>query len=158
MKYDISSIELPSNLRARVYINNEYLSGTSYTLNESTSCLSSTLNNRIASLVIEEVGTGYNYNNPYGNPPAVDRVVIYSDINYKGLSVTLLPGSYPNMTDMGFENDALSSLTLPPGYKVVLYENENFTGKSYTINQSKTMFTFSGWNDKTSSIRVYREY
>ena len=61
------------------------------------------------------------------------------------------------MSQIGFPDNALSSLSLPEGFKVVLYEFENFGGKKYTINQSKSGFSFSGWNDKASSIAVYRE-
>lgn len=156
LRYNISAIEIPSNLRAKVYINNEHLNGSSYTITESSSCLSSTLNNRIGSLVIEE-RYGYNnnnYNNNYYNND--QQVIIYSDNNYKGLSASLLPGSYATMQQAGFIDNNLSSLSLPAGYRVVLYEFENFQGKSYTINQSKTGFSFSGWNDKASSIIVYR--
>lgn len=159
LRYNISSIELPSNLRAKVYVSNEYLNGTSYTITESSSCLSSTMNNRIGSLVIEErYGYGnnnnYNNNNNYYNQNQV--VVIYSDNNYKGLSASLLPGTYATMEEAGFIDNNLSSLQVPTGFRVVLYEYENFKGKSYTVTQSKTGFSFSNWNDKTSSIAVYR--
>ena len=154
LKYDISSIEIPTNLKAKVFINNEYLSGTSYVISENTSCLSSTLNNRIGSLIIEE-NYGYN-NNPQYPQPSNERVVLYSDANYKGLSASILPGTYNTMQLAGFTDNALSSLTVPAGYRVVLYEFENFGGKSYTVTQSKSGFTLSGWNDKTSSIAVYR--
>jgi len=151
LKYDISSIEIPSNLRAKVYINNESLSGSYYSISENTSCLSSNLNNRIGSIIIEEVNNNNNYP-PTGN----DRVIIYTDENYRGQSVSILPGTYATMTQLGFPDNALSSLVLPAGYRVVLYEFENFAGKSYTVNKSKTGFIISGWNDKASSIAVYR--
>jgi hypothetical protein len=155
LRYAISSIELPSNLRAKVYINNEYLSGSYYTISQSTYCLSSSMNDRIGSLVIEEVGYGNNNNN---YPPNEQRVVLYTDENYRGQSVSLLPGTYYTMAQLGFPDNALSSLTLPPGYRVVLYEYQNFKGKTYTVNQSKPKFYFSGWNDKASSIAVYRDF
>lgn len=157
LKYDISSIELPSNLQARVYINNEYMSGSYYLINESTNCLSSTLNDRIGSLIIEERGYNNNYNNNNYPPDANQRVIIYSDENYRGQSVSLLPGTYSSMAQIGFPDKALSSLSVPDGYRVVIYERENFGGKSYTITASKTKFYISGWNDKTSSIAVYRD-
>jgi hypothetical protein len=154
LKYDISAIEIPSTLKAKVYINNEYLSGTYYTVSDNISCMNSTLNNRIGSLVIEE--TYINNNNQY--PPNVNQaVVIYTDGNYKGQSASLLPGTYSTMTQAGFPDNALSSLTVPAGYRVVIYEFENFAGKSYTITASKPGFIMSGWNDKTSSIAVYRD-
>lgn len=152
-KYDISSIEIPSTLRAKAYVNNENLSGSYYTLSENSSCLSNSLNNRIGSIIIEEVG---NYNNNNYPPSGNDQVIIYTDENYRGQSVSILPGTYATMTQLGFPDNALSSLFLPPGYRVVLYEFENFSGKSYTVNKSKTGFIISGWNDKTSSIAVYR--
>lgn len=155
LKYNISSIKLPSNLRARVYVNNEYLSGSYYTLSESISCLSGTLNNRIGSLVIEE--KGYSNDDGYGYPGAGQRVVIYTDADYRGQSASLLPGTYGSMAEIGFPDDALSSLTVPEGYRVVIYEYPNFRGKSYTITNSKSRFYISNWNDKTSSIAVYRD-
>ena len=155
-KYDISSIELPSNLRAKVFVNNEYLDGSSYTLTGNTNCLSYNLNNRIGSIVIEETNNNNynNYNNGY--QPNDYQVVIYTDTEYKGQSVSLLPGMYGTMSQVNFPDDALSSLIVPQGYRVVIYEFENFRGKSYTITASKNKFYLSGWNDKTSSIADYR--
>lgn len=152
-KYNISSLEIPSTLRVKAYVNNENLGGSYYTLSENNSCLSSNLNNRIGSIIIEEVNN--NNNNNY-QPNSNDRVIIYTDESYRGQSASLLPGTYATMTQFGFPDNALSSLQLPAGYKVVLYEFENFAGKSYTVNKSKTGFIISGWNDKTSSIAVYR--
>ncbi len=153
LRYDISSIEIPSNLKAKVFINNETLSGSSYTIAENTSCLSSTLNNRIGSLVIEETN---GYTNPQYQQPTAEKVILYSDANFKGLSASVLPGTYSTMTQAGFTDNNLSSLFLPSGYRVVLYENENFGGKTYTITATKSGFSISGWNDKTSSIAIYR--
>lgn len=154
-RYDISSVEVPSNLRVKVFINNEQLSGSSYTINENTSCLSYSMNDRIGSIVVEE--KGYGNNNGYYPPGDNQQVIIYTDENYKGQSVAVLPGTYSSMSALGFPNKALSSLQVPAGYRVVLYENENFSGKNYTVTDSKTKFYLSGWNDKTSSIAVYRD-
>jgi hypothetical protein len=136
-----------------VFVHNETLSGSSYTLSESSSCLSNTLNNRVGSLIIEERGGAVNNPQYQQND---QQVVLYLDENYRGLSASVLPGSYATMAEAGFTDNALSSLTLPAGYRVVLYEFENFRGKSYTVLQSKTGFLFSGWNDKASSMIVYR--
>lgn len=158
MRYDISSIEIPSGLKAKVFINNENLNGTYYNISENSNCLSNTINNRIGSIVIEETsGFNNNQNNQNNQQPAVQRVIVYSDENYRGLSASLLPGTYSTMEQAGFADNSLSSLFLPPGYRVVLYEFENLGGKSYTVKQSKTGFIISGWNDKTSSIAIYRE-
>jgi hypothetical protein len=156
LRYDISSIEIPSNLQAKVFINNETLSGSSYTIAENISCLSNTLNNRIGSLVIEETNGYTNPQYPQYQQPTDEKVILYADANFKGLSASVLPGTYNTMSQAGFSDNNLSSLFLPPGYRVVLYEFENFGGKSYTISTTKSGFSISGWNDKTSSIKVYR--
>jgi hypothetical protein len=46
---------------------------------------------------------------------------------------------------------------VPQGYRVVLYEHENFGGKSTTLTASRSSFFLSNWNDKTSSIAVYKD-
>ena len=60
-------------------------------VNESSNCLSSTLNDKIGSLVIEERGYNNNYNNNNNNgypPDANQRVIIYVDENYRGQSTS----------------------------------------------------------------------
>lgn len=159
LKYDISAIELPNDLEARLYTN-EYLSGNYLTVSNSISCLNINWNNRVASLSIQrKSGYGGNGGNGgYGNNNYNDqRVIIYSDGDYRGQSVSLLPGTYSSMSSLGFPDKALSSLRVPSGYRVIIYDRENFEGKSYTITQDKPGFYLSGWNDKTSSVKVYRD-
>ncbi len=155
-KNNISSLQIPSNLRVKVFTNDN-LYGQSTTLTDNSTCLDYNLKNRIGSIVIEE--RRGNWGGGGGNPPGGNELVmIYADENYRGQSASLLPGSYSTMSQAnGFPDNALSSLQVPTGYRVVLYEFENFGGKSYTITNSKTGFSFSGWNDKTSSIKVFRE-
>ena len=154
LKYNAASIQLSSNLQARVYLDNEYLSGTSYLIDNDNNCMNTNLRNRIGSVVIEE-RYGNSNNNQY-QQPSNQTVIIYADGNYKGQAATLLPGTYSTMAEANFPDDALSSLVVPTGFRVVLYEYANFKGKSYTVTESKTGFTFSGWNDRASSIAVYR--
>lgn len=154
-RYDISSVEIPSGLRVKVFLNDQ-LNGSSYTLNENSSCLNSTMNDRIGSIVVEERrfgGGNYGNNPPYNE----QQVMIYTDEDYRGQSVVVYPGTYATMSQLNFPDDALTSLRVPAGYRVVLYEHPNFGGKSYTITESKSKFYISGWNDKTSSIAVYRD-
>lgn len=155
-KYNISSIQVPSNLRIKAFINNDNLYGSSTTITENSTCLGYDLKNKIGSLVVEERrGWGGGGNNPGGGN---ETVMIYTDDNFRGQSAALLPGTYSTMSQAnGFPDNALSSLQVPAGYRVVLYEFENFGGKSYTITASKSGFSFSGWNDKASSVKVFRD-
>jgi len=157
LKYSIASIKVPTGLRVKAYINNEYLSGSSYNISYDMNCMNSSLKNRIGSLIIEETGYNNNNNNNNNNYNGYDRVIIYADEDYRGQSASLLHGTYSTMAQAGFPDNALSSLSVPAGFRVILYEEINFGGKSYTITQSKSKFYISGWNDKTSSIAVYRD-
>ena len=153
LKYNISSAQIPANLAVKAFLNNDNLYGQSTLLNENISCMDYSLKNKIGSLVVEERNGGYGG----GTNPGSETVIIYTDGNYKGQSATLLPGTYSTMSQAnGFPDKALSSLQVPPGYRVVLYEYENFGGKSYTVTESKSGFSFSGWNDRTSSVKVFR--
>lgn len=161
LKNNISSIELPAGLRVKAYTNSDYLSGSSTTISYSENCLSGLLLNRIASLVVEETYGGGGNNGGWGgnngnNNANNNYVVLYEDDDYRGRSATLLPGTYANMQLAGISDKSLSSLTVPPGWRVILYENENLGGKSFTITASRSGFSFTGWNDRTSSIAVYR--
>ncbi len=155
LKNEINSVQVPSNLRIKAFTSNDNLYGQSTEITSNSTCLDYSLKDRIASLVVEErSGFGYNNNNnQYGN----ESVIIYTDDSYRGQSATLLPGTYSTMAQCnGFPDNALSSLQVPSGYTVILYEYENFGGKSYTVSASKSGFSFSGWNDRASSIKVFR--
>jgi Beta/Gamma crystallin len=155
LKYSIESIQVPATLQVKAFLNDN-LYGQSTTIIENNSCLDYDLKSKIGSLVIEERSSGY-YNGGGYNPIAQGNVIIYTDGSYRGQSATLLPGTYATMSQAGsFPDKALSSLQVPAGYTVILYEQENFRGKSYTITASKAGFSFSNWNDRTSSIKVFR--
>jgi len=156
LKFNIQSIELPANLRIRAYLNTESLTGTSFFINSSTSCLSSQYANRIGALIIEE-NTGSWGNNGssggYGNPV----VQLYTDNDYRGQSIALVPGTYPLLSSLGFPDKALRSIQIPNGYKVVLYDQPNLRGFSYTLTSSRTGLNLIGWQNRTSSIAIYRD-
>jgi hypothetical protein len=84
-------------------------------------------------------------------------VTLYADDDYGGNSVTLRPGSYNSLNQVsGFQDAVLSSIWIPAGYTVILYENENFSGRSYTLTSSSKGLRLMGWNDRASSIKVMR--
>ncbi|MEN9497894.1 MAG: hypothetical protein RL750_793 [Bacteroidota bacterium] len=164
LKFSIQSIELPQNLRIKAYLNTENLTGFSQTISQSSPCLSSQFSNRIGALVIEEVNTGWGNNNgggwgnnggggSYGNQP----VILYEDNDYRGQSISLTPGTYANLSSMGFQNQALSSIQIPAGYRVVLYDQLNLRGASYTLTSSRMSLNLIGWNDRAVSMAIYRE-
>jgi len=93
--------------------------------------------------------TGSSTNNASGN------IYVYQDINFGGRSASLGLGNYnlASLQNKGFRNDDLSSIKVPWGYKVTLFEHDNFTGASKVIT-GDTSWIGNDWNDRTSSIKV----
>ena len=82
-------------------------------------------------------------------------VTLYTDAGYKGKAVTLSEGTY-NLSRMGLYNltdNDMSSLKVTPGFKVTIYEDDNFNGKSKSYTASES-FVGEEWNDKMSSLKV----
>lgn len=82
-------------------------------------------------------------------------VYVYQHGSYGGWSVALGEGSYTTsdiVTLGGVDND-LSSVKVPLGLKVTLYDGDNFTGNSYVLDSGDVSF-LSSFNDITSSIIV----
>ncbi len=149
----IASLQIAQGIQVRAYQDDNF-SGSSTTLSGDNTCLSYDWRNRIGSLIVEDRG-GFNGNT--NNQPQVQNVTIYTDANFRGQSATVLPGTYANMNLAdGFPEKALSSIQIPSGYRVVLYDQPNLRGKSYTLTTSRSSFSLSSWNDRAVSIAVYR--
>jgi hypothetical protein len=156
LKNKISSVEVPEGLRVKAYTNSEYATGFASNINESKTCLDFQLKGKITSLVIEE--RNRRWDRDRNNNPQNEGVTIYLDDNYQGQSATLRPGTYTNMQEAGnFPDNAISSIAIPDGYRVVIYDFANFLGRFYTFTSSQTRLTIYGWNDRTSSISVYKD-
>lgn len=93
--------------------------------------------------------------------PSYDFPIFYEDKNYKGYFLKL-PYNLPNNSICGFYselsiykfNDRISSIKIPNGWKVIIYENSHFEGKNVEITSSIADLSTIGWNDRVSSIRV----
>ncbi len=132
----LSSLRIPSGWSVTLYKNSGF-SGTSLTLTSDTVSLEDLSFNDAASSITV---TG----------PSASFPVIYKDGNYAGSSQTLRPGVY-SASDLTIGNDALSSVSVPSGWSVTLYTDNNFGGSSVTYTSSSSLVSI---NDKTSSIKV----
>lgn len=91
----------------------------------------------------------------YSRPqPSTGIVTAYANSNFTGFSAVLKIGSYTknDLTELGMEDKDITSLKVPPGYKVILYENDNLEGISAEFTASDTLLM--DWNNKASSLRV----
>lgn len=93
---------------------------------------------------------------------ASNKVTIYKDVDFKGNRKELDEGEY-NIYDLGIGDNIgdnkLSSLTVPAGIKVIVYEYEDFRGRSKTFTSNvkdlrKVKIEGKSFNDATSSIRI----
>jgi hypothetical protein len=81
---------------------------------------------------------------------------VYQHCSYGGYSANLNEGSYTlsQLQALGVRNDDLSSLKVNAGYKVTLYEGDNFTGRSVAKTGNADCLVNDSFNDITSSIVV----
>lgn len=109
---------------------------------------------------------------PYVPPPGPPVVAVYKDSNFGGMDKFFGVGDY---SDLGSWNDAISSLRVPSGLKVTLYQKVNFGGSKLDLlandHTNLSHFTFpqggwagrdvcgsnnsNCWNDTASSMKVY---
>lgn len=89
-------------------------------------------------------------------PPATNGVIFYADINYGGTAITLGVGNYTlsQLNARGIPNDWMSSLQVPSGWTVEVYEHDNFGGTKWTYTSSSS-WVGSAVNDKMSSVKIY---
>ena len=80
---------------------------------------------------------------------------LYEHSNYGGLAVSLEEGAYDykDILAKGIVNDQISSLRVSNGYKVTIYDDEGFKGKSKEFT-SDASYVGDEMNDKTSSIKI----
>jgi hypothetical protein len=86
-------------------------------------------------------------------------VRVFQHCGYGGYSAFLNEGSYDlhDLQARGVRNDDLSSLQVPPGYVVTIYEHAGFRGRSVRLNSSSSCLVQFGFNDRISSIVIRRQ-
>ncbi|AIQ50653.1 sugar-binding protein [Paenibacillus sp. FSL R7-0331] len=89
-------------------------------------------------------------------PPATNGAIFYADINYSGKAVTLGTGNYTlsQLNAAGIPNDWMSSLKVPGGWTVEVYENDSFGGTKWTYTANSS-WVGDNVNDKMSSVKIY---
>jgi hypothetical protein len=85
-------------------------------------------------------------------------VTVYKDCNYGGYSAGLNVGDYTTskLNSLGVLDNDISSLNITEGYKIILYDGDNFTGNSITLTATNACLVNVGtnWNDIVSSVQV----
>src|SRR5919199_453116 len=89
-----------------------------------------------------------------------NKVTIYEGVDFQGIQKELDEGEY-NIYDLGIGNNKLSSLTVPAGLKVTVYEYEDFRGRSKTFTSNvadlrNIIVEGKSFDNETSSVKVER--
>ncbi|MFD7370001.1 alpha-L-fucosidase [Streptomyces mirabilis] len=82
--------------------------------------------------------------------------IAFADVNYTGDSAVLTVGDYTaaDLTAVGLGARTLSSLRPAPGYQVIGYSGDNFTGTSWTFTAENPDLRVTGNNDQITSLKV----
>lgn len=83
-------------------------------------------------------------------------VVAYKDCNNSGTSTRLVVGEYnlEKLKSKGIADNDISSLKIAEGFKVILFDGDNFTGSSVELTASNACLDGLAWNDKATSLKV----
>ncbi|NJO88243.1 MAG: hypothetical protein HC831_04170 [Chloroflexia bacterium] len=81
---------------------------------------------------------------------------VYQHTNYGGYAVGLGVGNYSQsaLAGLGVSNNDLSSIKVTNGYKVTLFDGDNFTGESLVKTADDATLVDDGWNDRATSMKV----
>jgi hypothetical protein len=86
---------------------------------------------------------------------STNLITAYKDCNLTGFSAGFGVGEYTKyeMGALGMREDAISSFNITEGYKIILYQDDNFGGASTEITTDNNCLN-STWNDKVSSMKI----
>ncbi|MCX4428506.1 alpha-L-fucosidase [Streptomyces mirabilis] len=82
--------------------------------------------------------------------------IAFKNVNYTGDAAVLTVGDYTaaDLTAAGLGPRTLSSLRPAPGYQVIGYSGDNFTGTSWTFTAENPDLRVTGNNDQITSLKV----
>jgi hypothetical protein len=138
----VSSVRVPAGYTVTLY-DGDNLTGASRVLTADNSCLvNNTFNDLTSSISVAQT--------PASTP------TLYQDCNYSGTGVSLPVGTYTTaqLSARGIPNNWVSSLRIPSGYTVALYDGDNLTGASRVLTSDYSCLVNNTFNDLTSSVQV----
>jgi hypothetical protein len=86
-------------------------------------------------------------------------VKLYQHINYVGYVVNLSEGSYTlsQLRALGMQDNDISSVTVASGYRVELYQYDNFGGTRLVKTSNDPTLVNDGFNDVVTSVKVIKQ-
>jgi len=155
----ISSIEVPRGLAVTVYENDGF-KGRYGTLRRSDPCLvNDRFDNIISSLSIRETLDTVVQNQPPAQTSTANVVTVYADCNYQGRSANFNSGdfNYSSLKAQGMPDNSISSIKVPKGFTVTLYDHDFLRGKAGRLQRDDACLTNDKFDNITSSLSVRRD-
>jgi hypothetical protein len=153
-------MRIPRGFRVIAFENDDF-KGNRRTFTGDQYCLDGQWNDKISSIVVEGPGgSSNNYNNnadyfqqnqSYNN---YSGVTVYLDSWYRGDHVVFNTG-YHDLRNGNIQGN-ISSLSVQSGYRITVYDDFNFRGRSQTFTSSVANLSTFGWNDRIRSVIVSR--
>ncbi len=147
----ISSIVVPEGTQVRSYSNDRFR-GSQVAIDSVVACLDSVgFNDTISSLSISSTPVG-------GLAEPIAGITVYSECNYRGRSATLIPGEYAalSLSRAGLADNSISSIKVPDGFEIQLFENDFYRGRSGTLAANSDCLV-ERFNNVVSSVIVSGE-
>lgn len=85
-----------------------------------------------------------------------DHVIVFSECGYAGRSKGLPIGDYKALRKVGIEHNAISSIIVPEGLAVEVFQMRGFGGHWYRLNQNQICLK-GNWNNRIGSVRVVED-
>lgn len=160
---NISSLVVPHGYTATVFTGSNF-DGQSRVISTSINDLLSDgqgWNKRISSMIIQRVGQPVGPNPPSRPQPDASSILVtaYADANFMGAAQVFGPGRYMSYQLSGVGIRTISSIKVPPGYRVTVYDGPNLNGDFRVLTYTIDNFVTEGqghWNDRISSMLVER--
>jgi len=176
---DLAKVGIPEDAIASVKIEGEFevvlfendgFKGRSGSMKRSNNCLENGgFNNLVSSLTIEAPKSAFGTKEPitFGNSSlkpkkpasAAGLVTIYSDCNYDGLSAKLEVGDYnlAQLKKFGMGNNEISSVKVPKGMSITVYENDFLRGDSASTGGDVACIDTGDFANRITSVSVSGE-
>ncbi len=84
-------------------------------------------------------------------------ITVFEKCYFQGKSRSLDVGKYSDVEKLNIRNDSISSIQIPQGLQITLFEDERFRGNSIAISSSESCLS-RAWDNQASSLKVAKSY
>lgn len=108
----------------------------------------------VAMMVTSTTFADHNANDSWHRSGWDDQhVIVFRDCGYSGPSKKIPVGDYSLLKDIGVDQNAISSIIIPEGLAVEVFQRRKYNGHWYRINQNQICLK-GNWNNRIGSMRV----